>query len=177
MGLYVSTTGVSIEIKELGIVLEHPTLNYPLSEQFSPEDLRNATVLTTLIRDGDLSWKKSIGGDIEPALDYDPDVVDIDNENTGDGKQGDRVVTFKDLQQQIDREKQAIVAGSSFAGNPKVYNVVFSTPYTDSNYVILIDSAVPRVWTFENKDGNGFTINSNANKEFTETVNWNTRHI
>jgi len=97
MGLFVDTTGSNVDIQELGITLVHPITDYDLSGKFSPDDLRDAGSLTAAILAGDLNWKKTSGGTIEPNAEYDADIVDIDNENLGPGKQDDRSVTFKDL--------------------------------------------------------------------------------
>jgi len=97
MGLYVDTVSGNVVIPELGITIVHPATNFALSEQFDPEDLRQALSLTSAITGGTLLWKKTSGGTILTAGDYDPDIVDIDNENLGPGFSGDRTVTFKDL--------------------------------------------------------------------------------
>jgi len=70
------------------------------------------------------------------------------------------------------RQKAGTVAGASFAGNPKVYTVVFTNPYPNTNYSISITGGVNRTFTFESKTVNGFIINSNANLAFTENVDW-----
>jgi hypothetical protein len=70
--------------------------------------------------------------------------------------------------------KSNSVAGSSFAGNPKVYDVVFTTAYADTNYSIQITGGANRTFTYENKTTTGFRINANANLAFTESVDWTT---
>ncbi len=70
MGLYVSTTGTNVSIPELGFTLVHPSTDYALSDQFSPEDLQNAETLTSVIRAGTLVWKKTSGGTAQVATDY-----------------------------------------------------------------------------------------------------------
>lgn len=97
MGLYVSTTGSDVPIHELGITITHPTTDRDLSDQFTQDELQYAHTLTTNIRNGTLTWKKTSGGSAQPATDYDPDFVESDEPNTGDGLKDDRVVTFKDL--------------------------------------------------------------------------------
>ena len=97
MGLYVDTTGTTEAIPDLGITLTHPTTDYPMSEQFSGERLKESSNLTALILAGTLAWKKTAAGTIQPAGDYDPDIVEIDESNLGPGLQADRAVTFKDL--------------------------------------------------------------------------------
>jgi hypothetical protein len=68
--------------------------------------------------------------------------------------------------------KSNSVAGTSFAGNPKVYDVTFTTAYPNTNYSIQITGGVNRTFTYENKTTTGFRINSNANLAFTENVDW-----
>jgi hypothetical protein len=97
MGLFVSTVSADVALPKLGIVLVHPTTDYDLGSQFSGADLRRAVDLTTAITSGALTWKKTSGGSVQLAADYDPDWVEVEGENTGTGNQDDRAVTFKDL--------------------------------------------------------------------------------
>jgi len=97
MGLFVDTTGTNVTIDELGITLAHPTTDYDLSGQFTSEELKNATSLTTAIVGSTLNWKKTSGGAVQPAGDYDSDFTEIEAENLGTGLKDDRAVTFKDL--------------------------------------------------------------------------------
>ena len=97
MGLFVTTTGSDVAIEELGITIVDPAVDFDLTGQFTPEELKHAESLTTAITGGVLIWKKSAGGLVIAAGDYDPDVTHADEANTGTGDQGDRVVTFKDL--------------------------------------------------------------------------------
>lgn len=97
MGLFVDTTGTNVTISELGITLTHPTSNYDLSGQFTPEEIKNAVSLTNAITGGTLDWKKTSGGAVQPGGQYDPDYVEVESENLGTGLQADRAVTFKDL--------------------------------------------------------------------------------
>lgn len=70
------------------------------------------------------------------------------------------------------KTKANSVAGTSFAGNPKKYTVVFTTPYPNTNYSVSISANVNRTFTWESKTVNGFTINTNSNTSFTENVDW-----
>lgn len=97
MGLYVSTTGNNVVITELGITVVHPTVDRSISDQFSAEEIKNAESLTTNIRSGELVWRKTSGGTVQPPTDYDPDFIEIEQSNTGGGLQDDRSVIFKDL--------------------------------------------------------------------------------
>ena len=168
MGLFVDTTGSSVTIDELGITLSHPTTNYDIAGQFSAEEVKGAISLTNYITAGTLVWKKTNGGAAQTPGDYDPDFVDIENENLGTGKFTERAVTFKDV-------KAGTVAFGSFSGTPKIYAVVFTEAYPDANYVVSFTSlADGRVWTVESLTAAGFTINSNANAALTGTVHWQT---
>jgi len=97
MGLFVSTTGASVPIPELGITIPHPSSNRDMGGQFTSLEIKNAESLTAAIRNGDLSWSKTSGGATEPALDYDEDILLSDETNLGVGLADDRLVTFKDL--------------------------------------------------------------------------------
>ena len=72
----------------------------------------------------------------------------------------------------LQRSAYSKVDESGFSGNPKKAVVEFDKPFKDVNYSIQISSNVERVWSFESKSTNGFTINSNANQAFTGEVNW-----
>jgi len=93
MGLYVSTTGGSVVISELGITIVHPTTDYALSDQFTAEEIQHAESLTTSIVNGTLIWKKTSGGSVETPSDYDPEFLDIEEESTGTGREKDRTAT------------------------------------------------------------------------------------
>jgi hypothetical protein len=97
MGLFVDTTGVSVDLDELGISLTHPTTDFDLAGKFSARALAEAASLTSAITGGSLNWKKTAAGPIEVAGDYDPDIVLADEANLGTGEFGDRLVSFKDL--------------------------------------------------------------------------------
>jgi len=171
VGLYVSTTGADVSIPELGFTLTHPSTDYALSAQFSAEDLQGAATLTALIVAGTLVWKKTSGGSVELAADYDPDYIESEDLNTGTGAKADRVVTFKDLTT-LDPPKSGIIASGSFTGTPRTAPVVFVTAFPDNNYTVVLSGADKRTWTSENKSLSGFTINSNANQALTGNVFW-----
>jgi len=173
VGLYVSTTGTDVSIPELGFTLVHPSTDYDLSNQFSVEDIQGAATLTTVIRDGTLTWKKTSGGSTEVATDYDPDYLEADTLNTGAGAKGDRVVTFKDLTGGgFSPPKCGIVASGSFTGTPRTAAVTFVTAFTDNNYTVVLSGADKRTWSSEDKTAAGFTINSNASQALTGSVYW-----
>lgn len=101
MGLFLSTTGTNVELDELGFTLNHPSIEYELSAQFSSEEIKESVTLTTAIRTGVLTWRKELGGLDQPSVDYDPDFLDLENENTGDGLKDDRAVLFRDLNELV----------------------------------------------------------------------------
>ena len=174
MGLYVSTTGSSVEIPELGIEIVHPTTDYDMRGQFTHDEIQYAANLTTKIRDGTLTWKKTSGGSVEPATDYDPDFLEVDELNLGDGLKDDRVVTFKDLTGSGGSVgKSGKVLSTVFTGSPiKKATVTFAIAYDDTNYAIAITGFDSRSWTIESKTASGFTISSNANQALTGDVYW-----
>ena len=172
MGLFVSTTGTTVDIPELGISITHPTTDRELSSQFDSEDIRNAGTLTSVIRSGTLVWRKTAGGSVQAATDYDADFVDVDSENTGPGLKADRVVTFKDLTAGALASKAGVALSSAFTGNPKKASVVFTSPMASANYSINISGVDVRIWTWESKLATGFVINTNANQALTAHVDW-----
>ena len=68
--------------------------------------------------------------------------------------------------------REGTVNGSSFLGNPKKYTIAITPPLPNNSYVVLVESEAIRNWTIENKTIAGFRINAQANKSFTEDVNW-----
>ena len=67
--------------------------------------------------------------------------------------------------------KSGIVSGASFAGNPKVYDVVFGSSFT-GDYSISVIGADVRVWSYENKTLSGFRINSNSDQPLVGDIYW-----
>lgn len=97
MGLFVSTTGTTVDIPELGITITHPTTDFNVDAQFSSNEIERASTLTSLIQAGTLVWRKVAAGAIQTPSDYDSNYLEVDEENTGPGPSADRTVTFKDL--------------------------------------------------------------------------------
>jgi hypothetical protein len=172
VGLYVSTTGTDVEIPELGFTLTHPSADYALSDQFSYDDIKNASTLTTKILDGSLLWKKTSGGATETPSSYDPDLLEAEALNTGTGSQADRLVSFKDLNSSTLPTKSGSVTAASFSGNPKKRAVTFTTAFPGTTYEIHITGTDARAWSWESKLATGFTINANANQALTGNVDW-----
>lgn len=67
--------------------------------------------------------------------------------------------------------KSGVVSGGTFTGNPKTYNVIFATPFSADYSVSILGDDI-RVWSYENKNLNGFTINSNANQTLVGDIYW-----
>jgi len=111
MGLFVSTVSATVDVPELGISVTHPTVDRELSAQFTSEEIKLAATLTSAIRAGSLSWKKTSGGSAEPALDYDEDYLEVERENLGVGLQDDRAVTFKDLGIAEGKARYVVICG------------------------------------------------------------------
>lgn len=81
------------------------------------------------------------------------------------------VIKYRDLSSS-GKYKSNIVMGASFSGNPLVVSITFSTPYSTTDYSVTVTGEVPRTWSIENKTVNGFDINSNSSKTFSEGVYW-----
>lgn len=70
------------------------------------------------------------------------------------------------------KTKVGFLSGGTFAGNPKIANVVFTSNFSDINYGIFLTGGVNRVYTYTNQTISGFTISTNANQSFTKNVYW-----
>ena len=69
--------------------------------------------------------------------------------------------------------KADVVAGASFAGNPKTATVTFGTAFADANYSVSIMSTANRTWTVSSVAAGSFVINSNSNTALTgKNVYW-----
>ena len=68
--------------------------------------------------------------------------------------------------------KSGSVSAVSFTGDPKTYNVVFSSSFSSSNYSPVVTGGDARSWTVENISASGFTINSNSNTSLSNTTFW-----
>lgn len=68
--------------------------------------------------------------------------------------------------------KSGIVLNSSFAGSPKKYDVVFTTPFPDNEFSVVVTGEDSRSFTVESKSASGFTINANAATALTGKVFW-----
>lgn len=77
MSLRVSTTGSNVSLKDLGLLIPHPTVDFDLTLYFTDIELRESLSLTTAIQGGSLLVDN---GSINiPATDYDPDEVLLQN--------------------------------------------------------------------------------------------------
>ncbi len=74
-------------------------------------------------------------------------------------------------------EKVGSVDGGSFSGNPKKFNVVFGTNFSNTNYGIFLTGTIDRVYTYESQTVSGFTINTNANSTISGNVYWMAKQI
>ena len=85
MGLFISTTGTNVSIPELGITFVNPTSLFQVDLQFSSDEVRAATSLTTAINSGSLAWRKVGSGAAEVPSSYDPDFLNTEQEALGPG--------------------------------------------------------------------------------------------
>ena len=138
MGLFVDTVSADVTLKTLGVTLIHPTTNYDLGGQFSAEELQKADDLTSAITTGTLAWKKTSGGTILIGSDYDPDVKEIDDMNTGTGATADRVVTFKDLNIGVTHAPTGFINQTdsklSFVNGTRTFTIGVNSPATSFIY-------------------------------------------
>ena len=68
--------------------------------------------------------------------------------------------------------KSGIVSNSTFTGTPLNYQVVFTSPFINSNYSVTVTGGDARVWTVESVTVNGFIINSNSNTGLLYPTYW-----
>lgn len=60
----------------------------------------------------------------------------------------------------------------SFAGNPQVATVTFSTAFSDANYSVSLLGPDDRGWTIDSQAAGSFVINTNAAQALTSSVSW-----
>jgi hypothetical protein len=92
MGLFLSTTGIDVEIEELGYTITDPTTDYEISAQFTSDEIADALTLTAAIQAGTLIWRKTAGGVVETASEYDPDYLEVEELSEGSGDESSQVV-------------------------------------------------------------------------------------
>jgi hypothetical protein len=84
-----------------------------------------------------------------------------------DGTKWNKNLTYQDTY------KAGKVAGTSFSGTPQKSIVTFNSPMVSAYSISILGiDGVNRVFTAESITLNGFTINSNANPGFTDSVHW-----
>jgi len=77
------------------------------------------------------------------------------------------------------KTKAGSVTNTSFVtvSGKRVYDVVFSTAFSDANYSVAIMGEDERVWTYESKASTGFRIQSNTNSALSGDTDWTaTKH-
>jgi hypothetical protein len=68
--------------------------------------------------------------------------------------------------------KSGVVSNSTFTGTPLNYQVVFTSPFINSNYSVTVTGGDARVWTVESITIDGFIINSNSNTGLLYPTYW-----
>lgn len=68
--------------------------------------------------------------------------------------------------------KSGYIDGNSFTGNPKIYDIIFDSPFTTINYSTSIIGNSSRSWTISNQTISGFRIESNSSKDIIGSVYW-----
>jgi hypothetical protein len=168
MGLFVSTTGTTQSIPELGIEIAHPTTDRDMLAQFSVDEIGQASTLTSLIQAGTLVWRKVAAGTIQPAADYDPDFVEIERANTGPGQQLDRAVTFRDLSTGASEATPGFTWGASGNVNAGTYLLNDTVPSNKSGRVVPINGYIRYAFvTVELAATVTFTIEKRVGASFT----------
>jgi hypothetical protein len=67
--------------------------------------------------------------------------------------------------------KSGVINSNSFSGNPKTYDVIFTSSFSGDYSISVIGEDV-RVWSYENKTLSGFRINSNADQPLSGDIYW-----
>lgn len=114
----------------------------------------------------DANGSETIDGSLTKTLNQN-DVIQITSNGTNwivTGGIGTNVIS--------NSAKSGSVNSASFTGNPKTYNVVFSSALPNSNYSPVVTGGDARSWTVENITTTGFTINSNSNTSLNNTTYW-----
>lgn len=68
--------------------------------------------------------------------------------------------------------KSGVVSNSIFTGTPLNYQVIFASPFINTNYSVTVTGGDARVWTVESVTVNGFIINSNTNTGLLYPTYW-----
>jgi hypothetical protein len=68
--------------------------------------------------------------------------------------------------------KSGVASNSTFTGTPLNYQVVFTSPFINSNYSVTVTGGDARVWTVESITIDGFIINSNSNTGLLYPTYW-----
>ena len=68
--------------------------------------------------------------------------------------------------------KSGVVSNSIFTGTPLNYQVIFTSPFINTNYSVTVTGGDARVWTIESVTVNGFIINSNTNTGLLYPTYW-----
>jgi hypothetical protein len=68
--------------------------------------------------------------------------------------------------------KSGVVSNSIFTGTPLNYQVIFTSPFINTNYSVTVTGGDARVWTVESVTINGFIINSNTNTGLLYPTYW-----
>jgi len=68
--------------------------------------------------------------------------------------------------------KSDFVAPEGWGGLPLNTSILFSIPFPNSNYSVVVTGSNARVFTIENLTSSGFTINSNSNTSIAGNTYW-----
>ena len=68
--------------------------------------------------------------------------------------------------------KSGQIPSQSFGGTPLIYNVVFTSSYSNANYSVGITGGDARIWTIEQISASNFTICTNSSVLLSQNVSW-----
>ncbi len=68
--------------------------------------------------------------------------------------------------------KSGKIVSASFGGSPQTSSVVFSSPFSDGNYSVIINGGNARIWTAESVVSGSFIISTNSSQLVDEDVYW-----
>jgi hypothetical protein len=68
--------------------------------------------------------------------------------------------------------KAGTVSADQFSGTPQTASVTFADAFTDTEYAIVLSGEDARIFTYQEKEVTGFTINTNSNGDLSHEVSW-----